>query len=120
MHNVVHEIDDRGRRGKRIPTRGAVSGTNQHEAPTQPGGERFEPTPLDIKVIALTAAGYSREERARLLGMSRHTLHLHLLNIYSRLQVEGELELVLFAIYYRLIDTCENSSPCAGNLPACV
>ena len=117
MHNVVQEIDSPEEMSERTPTRGAVTRTNRREAPAQYGGEHFDPTPLEIKVIALTAAGYSRQERARLLGMSRRTLHLHLLNIYSRLQVEGELEMVLFALYHRLIDTGEKSSPCVGGLP---
>ncbi len=117
MQNVAQEIDGHGGRRERTPTRGAITETNQREAPLQSGGERFDLTSLEMKVIALTAAGYSREERARLLRMSRHTLHLHLLNIYGRLHVEGELELVLFALYYRLIDTGEKSPPCVGNLP---
>jgi DNA-binding CsgD family transcriptional regulator len=66
---------------------------------------------LDKQVIALTMAGYSKRETAKMIGIRESALRLHLKTIYDKLGVSNQLELILFATYYHLLDTDETSPP---------
>jgi DNA-binding CsgD family transcriptional regulator len=65
---------------------------------------------LEQYVVALTIAGYSREETAKRIGISKTALRLHLKSIYDKLGVSNQFELVLFALSHQLIDT-DGTSP---------
>jgi DNA-binding CsgD family transcriptional regulator len=73
------------------------------------GSRRSDLSPLEKRFIALTMAGYSRQQRAKIIGISESTLRRRLLSICDKLDVAGELELVLFALHYQLLDTAEVS-----------
>ena len=45
------------------------------------------------------------------LGMSEHTLRNHLTVIYSKLGVQGKLNLYVFAIEHRLASPAQGSDP---------
>jgi len=62
----------------------------------------LELTPLERQIIALTAAGHSHEESANTIGISERALQLHLKDIFDKLDVACEFELILFALYHRL------------------
>jgi DNA-binding CsgD family transcriptional regulator len=66
---------------------------------------------LEKQVIALALAGYSTEEIAKRIGTSEPALRHHLTNIHDKLRVSNQFELMLFALYYQLIDTYEVSPP---------
>ena len=72
----------------------------------------FGLTPLEKQVIALSVAGYTSKESTKRIGISGPALRLHLTSIYDKLRVSNQFELILFALYYQLIDNCEVSPPC--------
>jgi DNA-binding CsgD family transcriptional regulator len=115
MHNSVQQFDTSpGQPGNALgycpeePADGAKGGGSTVEA----GREGFNLTPLEKKIIALTVAGYSRQERAGLLGISRQALGSQLQILRDRLNVACDIELILFALYYQLVDTCHSPRPC--------
>jgi len=73
---------------------------------------------LEKQVIALTVAGYSRQETAERIGISEAATGLHITRICDKLRVSNQFELVLFALHHQLADTYELSlsddcqSPC--------
>ena len=69
--------------------------------------ETFDLTPLEQQIIALTAAGCSREEKASTMGVSEEALDAHLKTIYAKLGVSNEFELILFALYHGIVATFE-------------
>jgi DNA-binding CsgD family transcriptional regulator len=73
--------------------------------------------PLEKQVIALIVAGYTSEESTQRLGISDHVLQQHLLNIFNKLKVSNRLELVLFALYHRLIDAVQIPPPAQRSAP---
>ena len=54
----------------------------------------------------------SSEETAKRIGISGPALGLHLKSIYDKLRVSNQFELILFAVYHRLIDTDDPTLPC--------
>jgi len=72
----------------------------------------FGLTPLEKQVIALSVAGYTSKESTKRIGISGPALKLHLKSIYDKLGALNQFELILFALYYQLIDNCEVSPPC--------
>ena len=66
---------------------------------------------LEKQVIALTMDGFSTEETAKRIGISKVALRLHFKSIYDKLGVSNQFELILFALYHHLIDTYEISRP---------
>jgi DNA-binding CsgD family transcriptional regulator len=67
--------------------------------------ETFDLTPLEQQIVALTAAGCSREEKASTVGVSEEALDAHLNTIFAKLGVSNEFELILFAVYHRIVPT---------------
>lgn len=80
----------------------------------------FDLNPLDIHIIALTMAGYSLQERAKMMRISEPAMRRCLFDICHKLGVACELELILFALYYRLIDTYEAFPSCDRKPPLAV
>jgi len=60
-------------------------------------------SPLELQVIALVAAGFTRKESARRIGVSEYTFQQQLKNLLGKLRVSNPLELVLFALNHQLI-----------------
>jgi DNA-binding CsgD family transcriptional regulator len=64
---------------------------------------------LEKQIIALVVAGYSSAESAKIIGISEPAIRLHLTGICDKLRVANQFELILFALHYQLVDTCETS-----------
>lgn len=67
------------------------------EAPPVPGGEGITLSPQEQSVLAYSAKGYSYEEIARLMGLSRHTIETYVKRIYGKLHVHSKTEAVFEA-----------------------
>ncbi len=117
MHDVVKPIICSEGQGASLQALSSLAETNHGSGPMKTGGEGFNLNPLEKQILTLTMAGYSLQERAGLLGMRQHALRIHLLKICDRLGVEGEFELILFALYHKLLDAWEISPPRASKLP---
>ena len=65
----------------------------------------FDLTPFQRQIIALTVACYTSHESAKRLGISERALKRHLSRICDKLHVSNPLELTLFALHHRLVDT---------------
>jgi two-component system nitrate/nitrite response regulator NarL len=62
-------------------------------------------TARGMQIIELIVAGHTNRDLARKLNISEHTVKHHLTSIFDRLGVSNRLELVLYAIDHRLIET---------------
>jgi DNA-binding NarL/FixJ family response regulator len=62
-------------------------------------------TARELQVIALIVAGYTNRDLARKLKISQNTAKHHLGNIFDKLGVSNRLELVLYAIDNRLVNS---------------
>lgn len=65
--------------------------------PAQPARETATGQPLspkEVEVLSLVARGFSYGETANLLGISVHTVHSHVRNIYGKLSVSSKTEAV--------------------------
>ncbi len=62
-------------------------------------------TSVEIGIIALMIDGNSPEEIAAALGIRNSTMEFELKTLYGKLGVACEFELILFALYHRLMDT---------------
>jgi len=51
-------------------------------------------SPKEGEVLGLLARGFSYQETARLLGISVHTVHSHVRNIYGKLSVKSKTEAI--------------------------
>ena len=67
----------------------------------------FGLTPREKQVVALIVAGYTNKDIAKKFGISEHTVKHHLTNVFDKLGVSNRLELVLFSIDHRLIDSLQ-------------
>lgn len=61
-------------------------------------------TPREMEVLLSVAEGKSNEEIARALVISQKTVKTHLGKIFSKLQVEGRAQAMLYAIREGLVD----------------
>jgi two-component system, NarL family, nitrate/nitrite response regulator NarL len=62
-------------------------------------------TPREMQIIALIVVGYTNKDIARELKISQNTSKHHLTNIFNKLGVSNRLELVLYAIDNRLVES---------------
>ena len=85
----------------------------QNEEPLSVASRRkdFGLNPHEERLIALIAAGYTRKESAQRLGISEQALRQHLGNIYDKLKVSNDFELILFALHHQLTDQDHMSPP---------
>jgi DNA-binding NarL/FixJ family response regulator len=63
------------------------------------------PTERELLILTRIAQGFSYTEIANLEGISRHTVHTHIKNIYSKLEVHSRSEAVFEASRMGLIPT---------------
>ena len=59
-------------------------------------------TERECQVVQLIGQGKLNKQIAYELGMSEHTLRNHLTVIYSKLNVQGKLNLYVFAVQHRI------------------
>lgn len=62
-------------------------------------------TPRETQIIGLIVAGYTNKDLAKELNISQNTSKHHLTNIFNKLGVSNRLELVLYAIDNRLVES---------------
>jgi two-component system nitrate/nitrite response regulator NarL len=70
-----------------------------------PRQRRYGLTPRELEIITLVVAGYSNPGIAQKFSISEQTVKHHVSNIFDKLGVSNRLELALFAVNHRLIDT---------------
>ena len=85
--------------------------SNYERLPVAPRNNDFGLNSLEIHLIALTAAGYTSDESTQRLGIVEQALQQHLVNIYDKLRVSNQLELILFCLYHQLVDSAHLSPP---------
>jgi two-component system, NarL family, nitrate/nitrite response regulator NarL len=66
---------------------------------------RFGLTPRELEIITLVVAGYSNPGIAKKFSISEQTVKHHVSNIFDKLGVSNRLELALFAVNHRLVET---------------
>ena len=60
----------------------------------RPGTGGDAPSPRQVEVLALVAQGMTGKEAAARLGITKHTVDLHLLAIYKKLGVHTRIQAV--------------------------
>jgi two-component system, NarL family, nitrate/nitrite response regulator NarL len=70
-----------------------------------PRQRRFGLTPRELEIVTLVVAGYSNPGIAQKFSISEQTVKHHVSNIFDKLGVSNRLELALYAVNHRLIDT---------------
>ena len=68
-------------------------------APAWPSGL----TDREVEVLRILATGASRQDMAKRLGVSEHTVRHHLEHIYGKIGVNTRVEAALFAIEHSLL-----------------
>ena len=58
-----------------------------------------------MEIVEAVVAGYTNKEIARRLGVSVDTVRHHVTNIFDKTGASNRLELVLFAIEKKLVDS---------------
>lgn len=64
----------------------------------------YQLTPHESRLLKLLVEGYNYKTAAAELGVSFHTIHFHMRNIYEKLQVHSNSEAVSKALRNRLVD----------------
>jgi DNA-binding NarL/FixJ family response regulator len=76
-----------------------------NEGAATPPAKRFKLTARELDVVAAVVAGYTNKDIAAKFSISEDTVKHHLTNIFDKLGVSNRLELALFAINHKLVDT---------------
>ena len=66
---------------------------------------RFGLTPRELQVVGTIVAGYSNREIAKKFSLSEDTVKHHLSKIFDKTGASNRLELALFAVHHRILDT---------------
>jgi ATP/maltotriose-dependent transcriptional regulator MalT len=77
----------------------AMPGTSQNAVSRQ--GVRL--TPTEIRVLSLIAQGFSSQDAADNLVVSKRTVDFHLANVYQKLQVRNRVQAIRSASQLGLI-----------------
>jgi DNA-binding NarL/FixJ family response regulator len=80
-----------------------VLGVRSDDGPPQ---RRFGLTARESEILPMLAQGYSNREIATALSISVQTIKHHCSHIHEKLGTWNRVELALFAIHHRLVDTC--------------
>lgn len=89
---------------------------HEKQSAVETGGEDFGLTPREKQVVVLVVAGYTNKDIAQKLGVSLQTVRHDLSNIFEKLAVTNRLELSLFALYHRLVNSVPGSKATNRNL----
>jgi DNA-binding NarL/FixJ family response regulator len=68
-----------------------------------PGKADYQLTPHELRLLKLLVEGHNYKTAAAELGVSFHTIHFHMRNIYDKLQVHSKSEAVSKALRDRII-----------------
>ncbi len=71
----------------------------------EPRRKTFGLTPREKEVITSIVSGYTNRDIAQKFSISEQTVKHHLTNIFDKLGVSSRLELALFAVNHRLVET---------------
>ena len=71
----------------------------------EPRQKTFGLTPREKEVITSIVSGYTNKDIAQKFSISEQTVKHHLTNIFDKLGVSSRLELALFAVNHRLVET---------------
>ncbi|OFW03493.1 MAG: hypothetical protein A3I61_16845 [Acidobacteria bacterium RIFCSPLOWO2_02_FULL_68_18] len=74
--------------------------------PTPPPGKRpFNLSPRELDVVKLVVGALSNREIAQALSLSEETVKHHVCSIFNKTGASNRLELALFAIHHRLVQS---------------
>jgi two-component system, NarL family, nitrate/nitrite response regulator NarL len=76
-----------------------ASGTESAQRP------KFGLTKRELEIIAAIAGGCTNKEIAERYSLSQDTVKHHLTNIFDKCGLSNRLELAIFAVHHRLVDT---------------
>ncbi len=68
---------------------------------------KFDLTRHELEILAEVVGGYTNEAIAQRLSVSEQTVTSHLANISDKLGASDRLEVILFAIHYRILEDSE-------------
>ena len=105
LHQEIASPADKSGREGGFSMDGFAEGAKEGLFSVQASRKDFGLTPLEKQVIALIASGYSRKEWSKRIGISESAFRLHFKGICGKLGVSNQLELILFALHHKLIDT---------------
>lgn len=71
----------------------------------EPPQRRFGLTPRELEIISTIVAGYTNKDIAQKFSISEQTVKHHLTNIFDKLGVSNRLELALYAVNHRLVES---------------
>jgi DNA-binding NarL/FixJ family response regulator len=66
---------------------------------------QFGLTKREFEIISKIVAGYTNKDVAQKFSISEDTVKHHLTNIFNKVGVSNRLELALFAVHHKLVDT---------------
>lgn len=75
------------------------------------GRKKFGLTPRELETVAAVVAGYTNRDIAKKFSLSEQTVKHHLTNIFDKLGVYSRLELAIFAVNHRLLDSFQQDAP---------
>jgi two-component system nitrate/nitrite response regulator NarL len=77
----------------------------QAQAQAEPRGRRYGLTQRETQIVAAVAEGGTNKDIASLLTISEDTVKHHMSNIFDKVGVHTRLELAVFALYHRVVET---------------
>jgi two-component system nitrate/nitrite response regulator NarL len=86
-------------------------GTPFSKPVSNPPKPRFGLTRRELQIVSSVVAAYSNKEIAERFTLSEDTVKHHLSNIFDKLGLSNRLELALFAINHRLVESESNVAP---------
>jgi two-component system nitrate/nitrite response regulator NarL len=90
----------------REPVKDAMQYLREHAgAPSNEKAKSYGLTRREIEILGTIVSGLSNKEIAQKFSLSEDTVKHHLTNIFDKVGVSSRLELALFAINNRLIDS---------------
>jgi DNA-binding NarL/FixJ family response regulator len=90
----------------REPVKDAMQYLREHAgAPTHEKAKSYGLTRREIEILGTIVSGLSNKEIAQKFSLSEDTVKHHLTNIFDKVGVSSRLELALFAINNRLIES---------------
>ncbi len=78
---------------------------NKPAATEMPQPQKFGLTKRELQIIAAIVGGYTNKDIAQQYSLSQDTVKHHLTNIFDKCGLSNRLELALFAVNHRLVDT---------------
>ncbi|HUO60374.1 MAG TPA: response regulator transcription factor [Candidatus Acidoferrales bacterium] len=103
---AIHAVMDGNFWVDREPIKDAVQYLREHSAaPSNEKAKSYGLTRREIEILGTIVSGLSNKEIAQKFSLSEDTVKHHLTNIFDKVGVSSRLELALFAINNRLIES---------------